>query len=77
MADHTERPRKPLPHPMSKEQRARDAALAMQEYEAGKRAAVEKTARLRAQRLARDAAQEAKPQQPPKPKMRVKKNSAT
>jgi hypothetical protein len=76
MAADTERPRKPPVHPLTKEQRARDAALAMQEYEAGKRAAVEKTARLRAQRLARDAANNAKPQQPPKPQKRAKKNSA-
>jgi hypothetical protein len=40
----------------AKDQRARDAASAMEEYRAGTRAADEKTARLRALRLARDAA---------------------
>ncbi len=55
MTDHTERPRKPPVHPLSKEQRARDAVLAMQEYEAEKKAAIEKTARLRELRLAREA----------------------
>ena len=39
-----------------KEQRLRDGELAMAEYEAERRAALEKTARLKALRLARDAA---------------------
>jgi len=39
-----------------KEERAREGAKAMMEYEAEVRATQEKTARLRAQRLARDAA---------------------
>ena len=77
MTSDTERPRKPPVHPLTKEQRARDAALAMQEYQAGKRAALEKTARLRAQRLARDAADAAKPQEQAKPQKRVKKNSVS
>lgn len=77
MASDTERPRKPPVHPLTKEQRERDAALAMQEYQAGKRAALEKTARLRAQRLARDAADAAKPQEQAKPLKRVKKNAAS
>jgi hypothetical protein len=38
-----------------KEQRARDAALAMREYEAEKRAALARTERLRALRLAKEA----------------------
>ena len=38
----------------AKEERARDAALAMQEYEAEKRAVDVKTARLRALRLAKE-----------------------
>ena len=77
MASDTERPRKPPVHPLTKEQRERDAALAMQEYQAEKRAALEKTARLRAQRLARDAADAAKPQEQAKPLKRAKKNSAS
>jgi len=40
-----------------KEQRARDGALAMKEYEASIIAAREKTARLRALRLAKEAAE--------------------
>jgi hypothetical protein len=39
----------------AKEERARDAALAMQEYEAEKLAIRAKTARLRALRLAKEA----------------------
>lgn len=77
MTADSERPRKPPVHPLTKEQRARDAALAMQEYQAEKRAAAEKTARLRAQRLAREAASAAKLQDEPKPQKRVKKNSAS
>ena len=76
MTDDPERPRKPIPHPLSKEQRARDAALAMQEYEAEKISALEKTARLREQRLAREAANKSK-QNPAKPQKRTKKNSAS
>jgi hypothetical protein len=41
---------------IAKEERARDAALAMQEYEAEKLAVRTNTARLRALRLAREAA---------------------
>ncbi|MDT3683945.1 MAG: hypothetical protein RO009_02745 [Pseudorhodoplanes sp.] len=77
MTADTERPRKPPVHPLTKEQRARDAALAMQEYQAEKRAAAAKTARLREQRLARDAAEAAKPQGQAKPLKRAKKNSAS
>lgn len=39
-----------------KDERARDAARAMQEYEAERRAMVAKTARLRALRLAKEEA---------------------
>jgi hypothetical protein len=39
----------------SKQDRDRDAAIAMQEYEAEKAAVLARTARLRASRLARDA----------------------
>jgi hypothetical protein len=39
----------------AKEERARDAALAMQEYQAEKLASAAKTARLRALRLAKEA----------------------
>ena len=42
-----------------KEDRARDAALAMQQYESEKRAVVANTERLRALRLAREAGNEA------------------
>jgi len=42
-----------------KEDRARDAELAMQEYESEKRAVVANTERLRALRLAREAGSEA------------------
>ena len=41
-----------------KEQQARDGAKAMLEYEAGMRAVQEKTARLRALRLAKQAAEQ-------------------
>jgi len=41
-----------------KEQQARDGAKAMFEYEAGMRAVQEKTARLRALRLAKQAAEQ-------------------
>lgn len=47
-----------------KEAMAREGAKAMAEYEAKQRAVREKTARLRALRLARDAAL-AKPSEPP------------
>ena len=56
------------------EERARDGRKAMQEYEAQARATREKTARLRAERLA----QEAKEAQAPKPekKSETKKKSS-
>jgi hypothetical protein len=73
MTDNNERPRKPPVHPLSKEQRARDAALAMQEYQAQKRANAEKTARLREQRLARDAEIAAAEAAPVAPKRAKKK----
>jgi hypothetical protein len=41
-----------------KEQRDRDAAIAMKEYEAEKRAVIANTERLRALRLAREGGQE-------------------
>lgn len=43
----------------AREKRARDAALAMQQYEADKLAILDKTARLRALRLAKEAAEAA------------------
>ncbi len=58
----------------SKDQRARDTASALEAYAAEKRAVDENTARLRALRLARDAAardQEAKPAK--KPSKRAKR----
>ncbi len=62
-----------------KEQRARDAATAMRDYERERIAVVAKTERLRAERLARDAqiAEQAKLNPPapakPKPKVKVRK----
>ncbi len=44
-----------------KEERARDGAQAMKEYEAEQRAVLAKTERLRALRLAREAAGDAEP----------------
>ena len=55
----------------AREERARDAALAMQQYEADKLAILDKTARLRALRLAREAADAVQP----KPKKPIKKSS--
>ncbi|WP_119299619.1 hypothetical protein [Dongia deserti] len=54
-----------------REKRAKDAALAMQQYEAEKRAVLDKTARLRALRLAKEADDALKP----KPKKPIKKAS--
>jgi hypothetical protein len=58
-----------------KEERAREGAKAMREYEAESRAVYEKTARLKALRLAKEAAEEAaeKPAVPKKasPKAKV------
>jgi hypothetical protein len=51
-----------------KEQRQRDGEQAMAEYEATRRATLEKTARLRALRLARDAAPKPAPEKKPAPK---------
>jgi hypothetical protein len=67
--------RKRLPNPLSKEDRARDAASAMRDYQAAQKAELDKTARLREQRLAREAALAAAPA-PAKPAKRTKKNSA-
>ena len=55
----------------AREERARDAALARQQYEADKLAVLDKTARLRALRLAEEAADALKP----KPKKLIKKAS--
>lgn len=52
-----------------KEQQSREAEKAMADYQADLQATREKTARLRALRLARDAA-EAKAPRPPKPSKR-------
>jgi hypothetical protein len=43
-----------------REERARDAARALQEHEAERQAALSKTARLRAQRLAKQPSEEVK-----------------
>jgi hypothetical protein len=64
-------------NPFSKEQRARDAVLATRDYEAAKKAELDKTARLRELRLARDAALAAAPQAPAKPLKKVKKAAAS
>jgi hypothetical protein len=50
-----------------RDQRARDAASAMKEYRADRLAVDAKTERLRALRLARDAAAKAAPVKPKKP----------
>jgi hypothetical protein len=55
----------------AREERARDAALAMQQYEADKLAILDKTARLRALRLAKQAADAVQP----KSKKPIKKSS--
>jgi hypothetical protein len=55
----------------AKLQRADDAKKAMSEYETQAAATRQKTARLRALRLARDAA--APPPEPPAPKRKAKK----
>jgi hypothetical protein len=53
----------------AREERARDAALAMQQYEADKLAVLDKTARLRALRLAKETADALQPpSKQPKPK---------
>jgi hypothetical protein len=67
----TETPRKRIPNPLSKEQRARDAAEAMRDYEADAKAVLARTARLRELRLAREAATP-KPDAAPKPRKRKK-----
>ena len=54
MATNSDKTRKPE-IAAGRDQRARDAALAMQEYHAERVAAEAKTERLRALRLARDA----------------------
>jgi len=53
-------------------ERARDAPLARAQYEAEQVAMREKTARLRALRLAREAEERARPTEPKKPARRVK-----
>jgi hypothetical protein len=55
----------------AKEERARDAALARKQYEAEKLAVLDKTARLRELRLAKEAAEALLP----KPKKPLKKAS--
>jgi hypothetical protein len=47
-----------------KEERAREGAKAMRDYEAENRAVHEKTARLKALRLAKEAAERAEPKEP-------------
>jgi hypothetical protein len=51
-----------------KEQQARDGKLATIEYEAAAKATREKTARLRALRLAKEAAEKEAAKEEPKPK---------
>jgi hypothetical protein len=77
MSNTNEDARKRLPNPLSKEDRARDAILAMRDYEAAKKAELEKTARLREMRLARDAALASTAQAPAKSPKRVKKTPAS
>jgi hypothetical protein len=48
----------------AKEARERDAALAMKQYEADKLAILDKTARLRALRLEKEAAEALQPKKP-------------
>ena len=57
----------------AKEQRDRDAALAMKQYEAEKAAVLDKTARLRALRLANEAAGALQLKPQPKPTKPTKK----
>ena len=64
-------------NPFSKEQRARDAVLATRDYEAAKKAELDKTARLRELRLARDAVLTVAPEAPAKPQKKVKKTAAS
>ena len=52
-------PRKPAESSLRKEERAKDGALAMMEYQANGRMIREKTARLRALRLAKQAGKQA------------------
>lgn len=54
----------------AREERARDAALARQQYEADKLAVLDKTARLRALRLAKEAADALHPPTKPTKKAR-------
>lgn len=61
-----------VPNPVSKEERAKDAALAMREYEAEQKALLERTAQLRALRLAHEAVAP-KPDAASKPRKRTKK----
>jgi hypothetical protein len=56
----------------ARDRRAREAASALEEYRAGRRAVDENTARLRALRLARDAARE-RETKPAKASKRVKR----
>jgi hypothetical protein len=53
-----------------KEERAREGAKAMRDYEAENRAVHEKTARLKALRLAKEAAERAAPKEPKKSKVK-------
>jgi len=69
--------RKRSPNPLSKEERAKEALLAMREYEAARKAELDKTARLREMRLARDAALAATPPAPIKARKRAGKKPAS
>jgi hypothetical protein len=59
----------------SKEDRDRDAASAMKEYEAEKAAVLVKTARLRAIRLAKEAGEQAVPSAAAQPRTATKKKT--
>jgi hypothetical protein len=61
----------------AKAERAIDAPLARAEYEAAQKAMHENRLRLRALRLARDAAIAAQPPAPPAPRKRVRARTAT
>jgi hypothetical protein len=65
---------------VKKEERAKDGAAAMLEYEAEVRAIAERTARLRALRLAKEAAEKnaalAQPAKPALPKRQPAKSAA-
>ena len=60
-----------------KEERAREGAKAMRDYEAESRAVHEKTARLKALRLAKEATEKAAPAKEAEPKKASRQSKAT